>query len=220
MVVVPGRPPNLGNLRLGWADRHRLVANRKALVRTLARSALARAPVAPAATPCLVKATVFLAGAQFDTDNWASMRADSDGLVAAGALRNDSPAWCRLELEQVRALRREQRVGYRVSPLLRAVPAGRGRGQPSPGKEVVLQHAGSGRGHRTGERNVPAGAERRCPACGAPLPPRIPGPAAGRRADCSRSCRSPAPLRQSRGLPVELPNQPPSGCRRLGAPRR
>ena len=220
MVVVPGRPPSLGNLRLGWADRHRLVANRKALVRILARAALSRARLAPAATACLVEATVFIAGRQFDTDNlWASLKADIDGLVAAGVLRDDSPAWCRLEVEQVRAPRRGQRVEYHVTRLT-ASPAGGGRGQPSPGQEVVLQHPGSGSGHRTGERNAPAGAERRCPACGEPLPPRIPGPGGRPRVYCSRSCRSRAHLRQSRGLPVDLPKQPPSGRRRLGAPRR
>lgn len=85
-IVVPGRPPNLGNLRLRWAARHRLVASRKALVRTLARSVLARARLAPAATACLVQATLFLAGVQFDAhDISASLKADIDGLAAAGS---------------------------------------------------------------------------------------------------------------------------------------
>ncbi len=218
-IVVPGRPPNWGNLRLGWADRHRLVANRKALVRISARAALSRARLAPAATACRVEATVFIAGRQFDPDNlWASLKADIDGLVAAGLLVDDSPTWCRLEVEQVSAPRRGQRVEYHVTRLT-ASPAGVGQGQPSPGHGLVLQDPGSGSGHRTGERNAPAGAEGCCPACGEPLPPRIPGPGGRPRVYCSRSCRSRAHLRQGRGLPVDLPKQPSSGRRRLGAPR-
>ena len=183
-IVVPGCPPNLGNLRLGWAARHRLVASRKALVAVLCREAVARVGMTPATSPRQVHVVVYLAGVPRDGDNLAAgLKADLDGLVAARVLLDDSPAWCQLYVRAVRVPhRREERVEYVVAPL------------PAPATS----------------------AERRCLACGGPLPPRPPGPGRQRRW-CSTRCAGRAARRRARGLPVGLPPQPRSGRSPLGA---
>ena len=177
-IVVPGRPPNLGNLRLGWAARHRLVASRKALVAVLGRQAVARVGMTPATSPRQVHVVVYLAGVPRDGDNLAAgLKADLDGLVAAGVLLDDSPAWCQLYVRAVRVPHhREERVEYVVVPLL------------APALSADLT-------------------SRRCLACGGPLPPRAPGPGRQRRW-CSTQCAGRAARRQARGLPVAPPPQP------------
>jgi hypothetical protein len=218
VVVIAGRPLNLANLRLWWVGRHRLMRDRKNLVAILAGSALARARSGPASSPCLVQATIYIAGVRFDPDNLvAALKADLDGLVDAGLLVDDSPKWLRLEVAQVRVPRREQRIEFRISPLA-APAAGPGPRQLPPAHEVVLPHPGSGGGHRSGER-YPSDGQRRCPACGVPLPPRLPGPG-HERVWCSSACKGRAAVRRARGLPVDYPKQPPGGRRPLGAPGR
>lgn len=117
-IVVPGRPPNVANLRGHWSKRARLLARRKALVKVLARSALASARAGVATKPQRVEVTAYLSGVPRDADNLvAGLKADLDGLVQAGVLVDDSPAWCQLHVEAITvAHRAQERVEFEVNP--------------------------------------------------------------------------------------------------------
>ena len=90
-VTIPGRPPNVGNARMSWRAKAVLAKSRKALVGLLTSSARAEAHLQPAKGKRKATATVSLAGAFFDPDNVvAALKFDLDGLVAGGALEDDT----------------------------------------------------------------------------------------------------------------------------------
>ena len=115
-LTVPGRPPNLANARLHWAQRHRIVAERKQLVKLIAQSARVRSGEPKTIEPKRALATVYVSGRFRDPDNLvASLKADLDGLVDAGVLRNDDSTSVDLEVQQRRSLfANQQRVLWEI----------------------------------------------------------------------------------------------------------
>ena len=109
-VTIPGRPPNVGNARLSWKAKHFGVAKvRKELVALLASSARAKARMAPATGWRKATATVSLAGSFFDPDNvYSALKFDIDGLVAGGALEDDTADLLELSVRQRRVQTRNQ----------------------------------------------------------------------------------------------------------------
>lgn len=116
-IVVSGRPLNLGNARMHFGQRSRLVAERKQLLRNLTSGARATARQSVATVPRRATATLYLAGRLFDPDNaYAALKADLDGIVAGGGLVDDSSEWCELLLVQRHAeSRARQRVVWELS---------------------------------------------------------------------------------------------------------
>lgn len=103
---------------MSWQFKAVVAKARKALVALLASSARAEARMAPATGRRKATATVSLAGSFFDPDNIvAALKFDLDGLVAGGALENDTADL--LELMPVRQrqvqTRDQQQVVWEVT---------------------------------------------------------------------------------------------------------
>ena len=112
--VVPGRPANLGNARLHWAERAQLVAAERAAARIVGGAAMARRGVPRAKLRRHVRLTVVLAGHVGDLDGtWARAKPYLDGLVDCGLLVDDAPEWCEMEVRQSKTRFRDQQ-GVRV----------------------------------------------------------------------------------------------------------
>jgi len=114
-VVMPGRPPNLGNFRGHWSARARLVRDRRTMMGWYATVARGTAPRAEA--PRRAEAVVHLAGRLRDPDGLvAGIKAELDGLVDGGLLAGDDPASLTLTVRQERVRHRaEERVVWRIS---------------------------------------------------------------------------------------------------------
>ena len=122
--VVPGRPANLGNARLHWAERAQLVAAERAAARIVGGAAMARKGLTRAKLRRHVRLTVVLAGHVGDLDGtWARVKPYLDGLVDCGLLVDDSPKWCQIEVAQRKTRYRDgQGVLIEVSSAEAAVP--------------------------------------------------------------------------------------------------
>ena len=122
--VVPGRPANLGNARMHWAERAQVVAAERAASRIIGGAAMARRGVPRAKLPRHVRLTVVLAGHVGDLDGtWARAKPYLDGLVDCRLLVDDSPKWCEIEVAQRKTRYRDrQGVLIEVSSAEVAVP--------------------------------------------------------------------------------------------------
>jgi hypothetical protein len=116
-VVLEGRLPQLANGRMHWGSRAALVKRVKtdAWIRMVGcRNGL---QLPPAQEPRTLRITAYVCGRLYDEGNlYANAKAHEDAAVDAGWLVDDAPAWCRLEVRQVRVkTRAEQRVEVTVS---------------------------------------------------------------------------------------------------------
>ena len=117
VVVIPGRPPNIGNARLHWKARMRLVRDHSGMAQILAQSVRRGAPVPKDKRK--VEAVIYLSGPFFDPDNaHSAIKPWLDGICRAGLLRGDRPQDIELSVTQKRAAsRKEQRVVWTIGAL-------------------------------------------------------------------------------------------------------
>ena len=116
-VTIPGRPPQLANGRMHWATKAKLVAGMKAKAWGLMVNARNEAGMSRATEPRPLRITAYVCAPLFDEDNlWHNAgKAYADAATKAGWIVDDSPAWCRLEIRQVRVKTRiEQRIQIEV----------------------------------------------------------------------------------------------------------
>ena len=107
--TIPGRPANLGNARMHWAERARVVKDQRAVAKIIGNAARARAGLGPAEGPRRLVLTLILAGQGRDSDNaTASIKGFADGLEDCGLIKSDSPEWCQLEVRQRKTRFRDQ----------------------------------------------------------------------------------------------------------------
>ena len=117
VVVIPGRPLALGNARLHWAARMRLVRDRSGRAQVIAQSVRKGAPVPSG--KCKVEAVIYLSGVPFDPDGaFSACKPELDGIVRGGLLRGDRPQDIELSVTQRKAeSRKAQRVVWTISEM-------------------------------------------------------------------------------------------------------
>ena len=98
---VPGRPANLGNSRMHWAERARLVAQERMATRVIGQSERIKAELPKADGPRKVTVTFELAGSLFDVDGKVSAsKPYLDGLADAGLITGDREGEIELVVSQ------------------------------------------------------------------------------------------------------------------------
>ena len=116
-VTIPGRPVNLGNSRMHWAERARLVAQERLAAKLVGQSERVKAGLARADGPRKVTVTFELAGSLFDVDNsYSNGKPFVDGIFDAGLIVGDRPGDVELVVSQRKVRYRDsQRVVIEVS---------------------------------------------------------------------------------------------------------
>lgn len=100
-VVIPGRPANLGNARMHWAEKARTVALERLAAQRIATSEAVVHAFPKASGRRRVSVVLELAGQSMDTDNcYSAAKPYVDGLVDAALLIDDAPQWCELTVSQ------------------------------------------------------------------------------------------------------------------------